>query len=131
MSSTASAIEFRKVSKSFGDNPVLIDLDLEVGPGEKVTLIGPSGSGKTTVLRLAMTLGKPTAGDIRIWGESVVFDATGNPISPAEEARIRRRCGMVFQQFNLFPHLTVMQNLVLAPTTVLGQRTEQAEDSAQ
>ncbi|QOZ36525.1 amino acid ABC transporter ATP-binding protein [Bradyrhizobium sp. CCBAU 53421] len=124
------AIEFDKVCKSFGSHRVLVDLDLKVRPGEKVTLIGPSGSGKTTVLRLAMTLGKPTSGDIRILGESILFDAHGKPLSSAQEARIRRRCGMVFQQFNLFPHLTVLQNLILAPTTVLGHSKEQAEQSA-
>lgn len=124
------AIEFEKVSKSFGTHRVLIDLDLQVRPGEKVTLIGPSGSGKTTVLRLAMTLEKPTAGDIRVFGDSIIFDAAGKPLSSSREARIRRRCGMVFQQFNLFPHLTVLQNLILAPTTVLGQSREQAEKSA-
>ncbi|WP_439410182.1 amino acid ABC transporter ATP-binding protein [Bradyrhizobium sp. DASA03076] len=124
------AIEFEKVSKSFGAHPVLIDLDLLVRPGEKVTLIGPSGSGKTTVLRLAMTLEKPTGGNIRVFGESILFDATGKPLSSSQEARIRRRCGMVFQQFNLFPHLTVLQNLVLAPTTALGQATDQAQTSA-
>ncbi len=124
------AIEFDKVTKSFGAHRVLIDLDLQVQPGEKVTLIGPSGSGKTTVLRLAMTLEKPTSGDIRVFGESIVFDAANKPLSTSQEARIRRRCGMVFQQFNLFPHLTVLQNLILAPTTVLGQSREKAESSA-
>jgi polar amino acid transport system ATP-binding protein len=123
-------VEFEKVSKSFGDNKVLVDLDLRVRPGEKVTLIGPSGSGKTTVLRLAMTLGKPTSGDIRIFGESILVDKAGQPISDAEESRIRHRCGMVFQQFNLFPHLTVMQNLILAPTTVLRQSKKQASETA-
>ncbi|WP_439360414.1 amino acid ABC transporter ATP-binding protein [Bradyrhizobium sp. DASA03007] len=124
------AIEFEKVSKSFGAHQVLVDLDLQVRPGEKVTLIGPSGSGKTTVLRLAMTLAKPTSGDIRLFGESIVLDAAGKPLSGSQEARLRRRCGMVFQQFNLFPHLTVLQNLILAPTTVLKQSKEQAEKSA-
>ncbi|MCK1663526.1 amino acid ABC transporter ATP-binding protein [Bradyrhizobium sp. 153] len=124
------AIEFEKVSKSFGAHSVLIDLDLQVQPGEKVTLIGPSGSGKTTVLRLAMTLEKPTSGDIQVFGESILFDAAGKPLSGLQEARIRRRCGMVFQQFNLFPHLTVLENLILAPTTVLGQSRAQAEKSA-
>ncbi|WP_076867231.1 amino acid ABC transporter ATP-binding protein [Bradyrhizobium mercantei] len=124
------AIEFKEVTKSFGAHRVLVDLDLQVRPGEKVTLIGPSGSGKTTVLRLAMTLEKPTSGDIRVFGESILFDAAGKPLSVAQEARIRRRCGMVFQQFNLFPHLTVLQNLVLAPTTVLKLSREQAEKSA-
>ncbi|MCP1909535.1 polar amino acid transport system ATP-binding protein [Bradyrhizobium elkanii] len=124
------AIEFEKVTKSFGANHVLVDLDLQVRPGEKVTLIGPSGSGKTTVLRLAMTLDKPTGGDIRFFGESILFDAAGNELSSSQKARIRRRCGMVFQQFNLFPHLTVLQNLILAPTTVLRQSTEQSERGA-
>lgn len=124
------AIEFDKASKSFGTHRVLSDLDLQVRPGEKVTLIGPSGSGKTTVLRLAMTLEKATGGDIRVFGESILFDAAGKPLSNSQEARIRRRCGMVFQQFNLFPHLTVLQNLMLAPTTVLGQSKERAEKSA-
>jgi len=128
--SGAWGIEFDKVSKSFGSHRVLVDLDLQVKAGEKVTLIGPSGSGKTTVLRLAMTLEKPSAGDIRIHGESILFDALGKPLSSAQESRIRRRCGMVFQQFNLFPHLTVLQNLVLAPTTVLGQAREQAEQAS-
>lgn len=124
------AIEFDKVTKSFGAHRVLVDLDLQVRPGEKVTLIGPSGSGKTTVLRLAMTLEKPSAGDIRVFGESILFDGAGKPLSSSQEARIRRRCGMVFQQFNLFPHLTVLQNLILAPTTVLGQSKGEAEQSA-
>ncbi|QQO24763.1 amino acid ABC transporter ATP-binding protein [Bradyrhizobium diazoefficiens] len=124
------AIEFEKVSKSFGAHRVLVDLDLQVRPGEKVTLIGPSGSGKTTVLRLAMTLEKPTGGDIRLFGESILFDPAGKPLKGSQEARVRRRCGMVFQQFNLFPHLTVLQNLILAPTTVLGQHKDQAETSA-
>lgn len=124
------AIEFERVSKSFGAHRVLVDLDLQVRPGEKVTLIGPSGSGKTTVLRLAMTLATPTSGDIRVFGESLLFDGQGKPLSSSQEARIRRRCGMVFQQFNLFPHLTVLQNLILAPTTVLRQPKEQAEQSA-
>ncbi|SPP98277.1 glutamine transporter subunit; ATP-binding component of ABC superfamily [Bradyrhizobium vignae] len=124
------AIEFEQVSKSFGAHRVLADLDLQVHSGEKVTLIGPSGSGKTTVLRLAMTLEKPSSGDIRIFGESILFDTAGKPLLSAQEARIRRRCGMVFQQFNLFPHLTVMQNLILAPMTVLKNSREHAEKSA-
>lgn len=124
------AIQFEKVSKNFGAHRVLDELSLQVRPGEKVTLIGPSGSGKTTVLRLAMTLDRPSSGDIKIFGQSILFNARGEPLSPAQEARIRRRCGMVFQQFNLFPHLTVLQNLVLAPTSVLKQPKDQAEQSA-
>ncbi len=121
------AIEFEKVSKSFGSHQVISDLDLQVRPGEKVTLIGPSGSGKTTVLRLAMTLEHPTSGDLRIHGDSILKGKDGKPLSTAEERLIRAKCGMVFQQFNLFPHLTVMENLVLAPTTVLGQSKREAQ----
>jgi polar amino acid transport system ATP-binding protein len=124
------AIEFSKVFKSFGTHQVLVDLDLQVSPGERVTLSGPSGSGKTTVLRLGMTLERPTRGDVRLFGESVLFDAAGKPLSGVSERQIRRRCGMVFQQYNLFPHMTVLQNLVLAPTSVLGHSREQAEHGA-
>ena len=99
-------------------------------PGEKVTLIGPSGSGKTTVLRLAMALEKPTSGDIRLFGESIIRDDRGLPRSSRDEARIRRRCGMVFQQFNLFPHMTVLDNLVLAPRTVLKLDKKKSEELA-
>jgi polar amino acid transport system ATP-binding protein len=77
-----------------------------------------------------MTLAKPTSGDIRVFGESILYDDSGKQLSHAQEARTRRRCGMVFQQFNLFPHLTVLQNLVLAPMTVLRHSREQAEKSA-
>ncbi|MHC2432633.1 polar amino acid transport system ATP-binding protein [Bradyrhizobium sp. USDA 4451] len=124
------SVEFKNVSKSFGSHPVLIDLDLQVRQGEKVTLIGPSGSGKTTVLRLAMALERPTSGDIRIFGKSTLLDGSGRPLSRAHQAGVLRRCGMVFQQFNLFPHLTVRENLVLAPITVLGHTRAQAEKDA-
>jgi len=124
------AIEFEKVSKSFGAHRVMVDLNLQVRRGEKLTLIGPSGSGKTTVLRLAMSLERPTSGDVKILGESMLFDAAGKTLSSSQEARIRRRCGMIFQQFNLFPHLTVLQNLILAPTTVLRQPKAKAAQSA-
>ena len=119
------SLEFRGVSKSFGSHRVLDQLDLRVRPGEKVTLIGPSGSGKTTVLRLAMTLDQPSAGDIVVFGESIVQDPQGRPLAPAQQARLRGRCGMVFQQFNLFPHLTVGENVMLAPQVV--KKTPRAE----
>jgi polar amino acid transport system ATP-binding protein len=128
--SPTPAVRFRGVSKAFGSSRVLVDLDLDIMPGEKVTLIGPSGSGKTTVLRLAMTLEKPTSGDIRLFGESIIHDDQGLPRSPRDEARIRSRCGMVFQQFNLFPHMTVLDNLVLAPRTVLKLDKEKSRELA-
>ncbi|MGI6870643.1 amino acid ABC transporter ATP-binding protein [Amycolatopsis sp. 3B14] len=118
------------MSKSFGHTRVLVDLDLTVARGEKVTLIGPSGSGKTTVLRLAMMLDKPSSGDIRVGGESIIQDQLGKPRSARDLARLGRRCGMVFQQFNLFPHMTVLQNLTLAPRTVLKLPAAEAEQRA-
>lgn len=124
------AIEFISVTKRYRDHTVLDGFELSVRSGEKVALIGPSGSGKTTVLRLAMMLEPPTSGDIRLLGESVSQDARGAPISAAARARIRRRCGMVFQQYNLFPHMTVLENLVLAPRLVLGQTPAASREQA-
>lgn len=124
------AIEFISVTKRYRDHTVLDGFDLSVRGGEKVALIGPSGSGKTTVLRLAMMLETPSSGDIRLLGESVCQDARGAPISAAAKARIRRHCGMVFQQYNLFPHMTVLDNLVLAPKLVLGQSSEASRAQA-
>jgi len=125
-----SAIEFRNVTMAYGTHTVLKDLDLAVQPGEKVTLIGPSGSGKTTVLRLAMTLEKPTGGDIRLFGESMLYGQDGQRLPARDEARMRRRCGMVFQQYNLFPHLTVLDNLILAPSTMRGEAKDKAAHRA-
>ncbi|MET0408619.1 MAG: amino acid ABC transporter ATP-binding protein [Hyphomicrobium sp.] len=128
--SPTPAIRFTRVSKAFGSSQILTELDLDVLPGEKVTLIGPSGSGKTTVLRLAMTLERPTSGDIRLFGESIIHNDEGLPRSSRDEARIRSCCGMVFQQFNLFPHMTVLENLVLAPRTVLKLDKEESRELA-
>lgn len=124
------AIRFVDVGKSFGAHSVLTDFNLSVSPGEKVTLIGPSGSGKTTVLRLAMTLEKPTSGDILLFGESMFYNSRGNPRTAREEAAVRRKCGMVFQQFNLFPHMTVLDNLTLAPRTVHKMSKQESEEAA-
>ena len=120
------ALRFVHATKMFGGHAVLTDLNIEVRPGEKLTFIGPSGSGKTTILRLAMTLEKLTSGDLQIFGESVVTGPAASPALSANEARIRRRCGMVFQQFNLFPHLNVIDNLTLAPLTVHGMKRSDA-----
>jgi polar amino acid transport system ATP-binding protein len=104
-----------------------MDVDLDVAANEKVTLIGPSGSGKTTMLRLAMTLERPSGGDIQLFGENIFKDSDGSPRSLQDEARIRRRCGMVFQQFNLFPHMNVLDNLTLAPRTVLKLEKDESD----
>jgi polar amino acid transport system ATP-binding protein len=94
-----------------------------VAPGEHVTLIGPSGSGKTTILRLLMCLESVDAGVIRVAGRPLSHMERGGKLVPADERHsraVRKRIGMVFQQFNLFPHMTVRRNLTEAPIRVLG-----------
>jgi len=103
-------IELRNVVKSFKDNRVLHGIDLSVAEGEVVVLIGPSGSGKSTVLRLISQLERPDSGDITVGGVRVD--------DPAGSRALRGHIGMVFQQFNLFPHLTARGNVTLALTLV-------------
>ncbi|MFJ5831551.1 ectoine/hydroxyectoine ABC transporter ATP-binding protein EhuA [Streptomyces sp. NPDC093089] len=129
------AVRFERVTKRYGDHTVLDALDLEVGRGERVTLIGPSGSGKTTILRLLMTLERVTDGVIHVDGEpySHMPGRTPGTLVPASERRLaerRRRIGMVFQQFNLFPHMSVLENVVEAPVHVLGESREAADRTA-
>ena len=109
-------IRISGLHKSFGDNEVLRGIDLDVEPGEVVCVIGPSGSGKSTMLRCINRLEEPTSGDILIDGENIC--APG-----ADVDRIRRHLGMVFQQFNLFPHYSVRENLTYAPVELklMGQ----------
>lgn len=131
--STQPVIEFKDVEKRFGDKTVLKDLNFSVERGERVTLIGPSGSGKTTILRLAMTLEHLTDGYIFINGEPLVYEERNGkrvPVSNREQKRLRTRIGMVFQQFNLFPNMTVMENIVEAPIHVLGLKKDEARDRA-
>ncbi|ATW48662.1 ectoine/hydroxyectoine ABC transporter ATP-binding protein EhuA [Streptomyces xantholiticus] len=114
-------IRFDNVTKRFGDNTVLDNLCFSVRPGKHVTLIGPSGSGKTTILRLLMTLESPDEGTITV---------NGNKLFPADEKErreARKKIGMVFQQFNLFPNMTVLRNLTEAPVRVLGLSKDEAE----
>jgi polar amino acid transport system ATP-binding protein len=116
------AIRFEQVVKRFGDHRVLDHLDFVVTRGDRVTLIGPSGSGKTTILRLLMTLEEPTDGYIYIDGEPLTHERRhGRRVRRRERdrQRIRRRIGMVFQQFNLFPHMNVLENVTEAPIHVL------------
>ncbi|GAB3562970.1 ectoine/hydroxyectoine ABC transporter ATP-binding protein EhuA [Spelaeicoccus albus] len=117
------AIRFDGVDKRFGDNVVLRGLDFTVAKGDRVTLIGPSGSGKTTILRLVMTLEEATGGYIYIDGEPLTHvERGGQRIALKEKHRneVRKRIGMVFQQFNLFPNMKVIDNIIEAPTHVLG-----------
>ncbi|WP_425547678.1 ectoine/hydroxyectoine ABC transporter ATP-binding protein EhuA [Brevibacterium daeguense] len=111
------------MEKRFGDNVVLKNLNFSVQPGERVTLIGPSGSGKTTILRLIMTLESLTDGFIYINGSPLTHEERNGrrtALPPREVRRKTRQIGMVFQQFNLFPNMTVAENLIEAPMHVLG-----------
>ncbi|MFI8199314.1 ectoine/hydroxyectoine ABC transporter ATP-binding protein EhuA [Streptomyces sp. NPDC085942] len=124
-------VRFDKVVKRYGDHVVLDELDFTVGRGEHVTLIGPSGSGKTTILRLLMTLEKVSGGVIWVDGSPLSHvRAPDGSLKPAGEKQLRasrKKIGMVFQQFNLFPNMTVVQNITEAPVSVLGRSREEAE----
>ena len=104
-------IEFRDVHKSFGNLEVLKGINLNIEKGQVVTLIGPSGSGKSTILRCINLLEKPTKGQVFI-------DGTDITVPKADIQAVRKNIGMVFQHFNLFPHMTVMENMTYAPVTV-------------
>ncbi|NLU82067.1 ectoine/hydroxyectoine ABC transporter ATP-binding protein EhuA [Rhodococcus sp. HNM0569] len=122
-------IKFDKVVKQYGDHVVLDHLDFEVARGDRVTLIGPSGSGKTTILRLLMTLEKINDGVIWVEGDPLSHERKGDKLVPASEKylrRMRKRIGMVFQQFNLFPNMNVMENITEAPIHVLGMDKDAA-----
>jgi polar amino acid transport system ATP-binding protein len=126
-------IRFDQVVKKYGDHVVLRELNFSVAPGEFVTLIGPSGSGKTTILRLLMTLEKINGGTIQVGGEYLSHRERGGKLVPADEKylrSVRRRIGMVFQQFNLFPNMKVLQNITEAPIRVLGLSKGEAEARA-
>ncbi len=116
-------IKVTSLKKDFGENHVLRGIDMEIQPGEVVCMIGPSGSGKSTFLRCLNRLEEATSGEILVDGESI----TG---PKADVDRIRRHMGMVFQQFNLFPHYTVKQNLMWAPVELKLKTKEEAEKKA-
>ncbi|HLV54704.1 MAG TPA: amino acid ABC transporter ATP-binding protein, partial [Actinotalea caeni] len=119
----APAIEIIDLHKSFGDHEVLKGISLTVQTGEVVCVIGPSGSGKSTLLRSVNLLEEPTSGTILVEGVDI--------LDPEVDVdRIRTRIGMVFQQFNLFPHMTVLGNLCLAQQRVLGRGRKEAEQVA-
>ncbi len=116
-------IEMSGVSKSFGDFRALDSVDLRVGAAEKVVICGPSGSGKSTLIRCISQLERHEAGRIVVDGVELTDDG-------ASRARAQGEVGMLFQQFNLFPHLTVMQNLTLAPIEVRGMAPDAARELA-
>jgi polar amino acid transport system ATP-binding protein len=125
--STASSplVALRGVQLAFGDNAVLRGIDLDVQRGQAVSIIGPSGSGKSTILRCVTGLLRPQHGEIRVGDTRVDTLRT-----EAELIALRKRVGFVFQQYNLFPHLTVLQNLVIAPTRVARRDRATAERDA-
>ncbi|MFB5190766.1 amino acid ABC transporter ATP-binding protein [Alicyclobacillus fastidiosus] len=116
-------IKIDHLNKSFGKLDVLKDVSLEIDKGEVVALIGPSGSGKSTLLRCLNLLEIPTAGHVYIDGTDITAKATN-------VVKIRENMGMVFQHFNLFPHMTVMENMIYAPTKVKGLTKETAKQEA-
>jgi glutamine transport system ATP-binding protein len=116
-------IEVKNLSKSFGDNQVLKDIDLSIEEGEVICVIGPSGSGKSTMLRCLNQLEDATGGTIIIDGNEIT-DPDG------DIDLYRRNIGMVFQQFNLFPHMTVRENITLAPVTLKIMNQDEANKVA-
>ena len=116
-------IDIKNLHKSFGDHEVLKGIDLHINPQEVVVIIGPSGSGKSTLLRCMNLLEVPTSGSVVVDGMDLTGDANIN--------KAREEIGMVFQRFNLFPHMTVLKNITLAPMKVRNISREEAEKTAQ
>ena len=123
VSSTDVAIEIIDMNKWFGDFHVLRDINLRVMSGERIVIAGPSGSGKSTLIRCVNRLEEHQTGKLIVQGTELTSD-----LKRVDE--VRREVGMVFQHFNLFPHLTIMQNLTLAPIWVRGVPKAQAEETA-
>lgn len=119
-----SLLEIRNLTKRYGENTVLRDLSFTVRRGEVIVVLGPSGCGKSTLLRCINALEPIQGGEILLGGE--VIDR-----SPAGLPALRRRIGMVFQSYELFPHMTVMENILLAPCKALGTKKEDAKAEAE
>src|ERR1700755_2678755 len=113
------SLSAKDIHLAFGPNPVLRGVDIDVPAGSTAAVIGPSGSGKSTLLRTLNRLYEPDSGDILLDGKSVLKD---------DPDQLRQRIGMVFQQFNLFPHRTVLDNVTLAPRKLKGLGTDEARD---
>ena len=116
-----AAIRFTDVEKSYGALQVLRGVSFAVGRGEKISLIGPSGSGKTTILRVLMTLEKIDGGRVEVDGEAL-------PADEGKLSRLRSRIGIVFQHFNLFPHMSALKNVTLGPILTQGLAPAEAEE---
>lgn len=129
----AASVEMTGVVKAFGEHVVLNELDLNVDAGEVVVIIGPSGSGKTTILRVVMTLERIDDGFIRIGNRQLYHEEKNGDLVWASDKHIRSvrsDISMVFQHFNLFPHMSARENVMLAPMKVRGHTEEQAADNA-
>ena len=118
----ATLIKLQNVNKYFGDHHVLKDVNLEVAEGEKIVIIGPSGSGKSTTVRCMNFLEEPTSGEVFIDGEQVTAK---NKLEV-----VRNSSAMVFQQFNLYPHMTVLENLTIGPIKLQKKSKKEAEETA-
>lgn len=121
------------IKKSFGDNLVLNDVSLSVNKGDVLAVIGPSGSGKSTLLRCINQLETVDSGEIIICGDTLVKNTAAEKAQYCDketQRKIRLHIGLVFQNFNLFPHYTVLRNITQAPVKVLGQSVPQAEENA-
>ncbi|MEN4905990.1 amino acid ABC transporter ATP-binding protein [Rahnella bonaserana] len=132
-SEPALLVTARNVHKSYGDNEVLKGIDLDVKASEVVVILGPSGSGKSTFLRCINHLEDIDRGSIMVGGEQIGYELRGERLHKLPErviARQRRDIGMVFQQFNLYPHMTVLQNIIEAPVGVHKESRQDAEKYA-
>ncbi len=123
-----SILEIKHLTKSFGENEVLKDINMTVNRGQVVSVIGPSGSGKSTLLRCATTLEKADGGEISYDGITMIKD--GKYADKNAMKKIKQKFGLVFQSFNLFPHMSILRNITEAPVCVLGMKKEQAEKEA-
>ena len=129
---TLPLLSLEHAKKSFGETEVLKDISLSVMPGEVVAIIGPSGGGKSTLLRCATLLETLDGGSLAFGDVQVARDESGRAVYAGKDAikRAKERCGLVFQHFNLFPHYTVLKNVMDAPVSVLKRPRAQAEEHA-
>lgn len=130
---TEPLVSYKDVHKSFAETEVLKGIDLDIQQNERVSLIGPSGSGKTTIIRMLMTLEQPTSGVIEVDGVPLWHQEKNGKLVHAGEKHLRKvrsDIGMVFQQFNLFPHMTILKNCTSGPVNVLDISKKEAEERA-
>jgi polar amino acid transport system ATP-binding protein len=130
MTAFSKVLDVAGVSKKFGDLKVLSDVSFQVDKGETVCVLGPSGSGKSTLLRCVNWLEKPDAGQIYLNGAQVGINGAGVVMNDRDLSKLRTRIGMVFQHFALWPHLTVLQNLMEAPVHVQKRPKSEVRDEA-